>query len=122
VRKPHPSPPRVRVYVEPRMNERGIDKPEADEVFLVAMYELLRANGAFPGLDAASDPVSIFRRMKAQESPAFVRRATKEGVADVLEMTRDLDGEGLASVDRYLVKRGAPSLTAQRLLRSGGKA
>jgi len=55
--------------------------------------------------------------MKARESPAFVRRATEEGVADVLEMTRDLGGEGLASVDRYLVKRGAPSLTTQRLLR-----
>ena len=101
-----------------RRLDRQIDKPDADEIFLVAMYELLRANGAFPGLDAASDPVSIFRRMKAGESPAFARRATKEAVADVLEMTRDLDGEGLASVDRYLVKRGAPSLTAQRLGRT----
>jgi len=100
-----------------RRLDRQIDKPDADEIFLVAMYELLRANGAFPGLDAASDPVSIFRRMKARESPAFARRATEEGVADVLEMTRDLGGEGLASVDRYLVKRGAPSLTTQRLLR-----
>ncbi len=106
------------VYVDPEMSERPIDKPEADEIFLVAMYELLRANGAFPGLDPASDPVSIFRRMKAAESPAFAKRATKEAVADVLEMTRDLHGEGLASVDSYLVKRGAPSLTAQR----GGKA
>jgi hypothetical protein len=91
---------------------------EADEIFVVAMYELLRAKGAFPAGEAASDPIELWNRMKAEKSPARMRRATKEAIADILEVTQDIDGEALASVDGYLVKRGAPSLTAKRLGRT----
>ena len=85
---------------------------ERDKLFLTAMYDVLRANGAFPA--SGSDPAEMLRELKAR-SPSLVRRALTEGITDLLEATQDLDGDALARVDRYLVTRGAPTLTAKRL-------
>src|SRR5262245_48110445 len=96
------------------MSDRAVSSSEAQEAFFRAMWEWIRSHNDLPYLTDDNDPVKVLERLKTAR-PADATNGLREGVRDLIEMTKNLSEQELESVDIYLRNRGAPTLTSLRL-------